>query len=133
MTPEKIDKVHDIVLADRRMKMRQLSGTVCISIDRVHVTLHHEFCLKNPCAGWAPCLLTLEQKSSRIQTLAECLQLFKKNSAGFCEVFYQHTKGMFLNNYLKKGKTITGEYHASLLERAKTAIAEKRLGMHKKK
>ena len=42
-------------------------------------------------------------------------------------------KGILLIDHFDKGKTITEEYYASLLDRLKTAITEKRLEMAKKK
>jgi histone-lysine N-methyltransferase SETMAR len=42
-------------------------------------------------------------------------------------------KGILFIDYLQKGKTINGEYYANLLNRLKTAIAEKRPGMNRKK
>ena len=42
MTPENIDNVHDIVLADRRVRVCELAEAVGISIDRVYFILHHE-------------------------------------------------------------------------------------------
>jgi hypothetical protein len=43
------------------------------------------------------------------------------------------SKGILLIDYLQKGKTITGQYYTTLLEKLKTAIQEKRPGMAKKK
>lgn len=55
-------------------------------------------------------------------------------SAGkvMASVFWD-AKGILLIDYLEKGRTITGEYYASLLDRLKAAITEKRPGMAKKK
>ena len=36
MTPENIDKVYDIIMADRQVEVRMLAGSVGISIDYVH-------------------------------------------------------------------------------------------------
>jgi hypothetical protein len=46
-----IDKVHDTVLTDRRVKVRELSEAVGISTERVHFILHHELHnMKKNCA-----------------------------------------------------------------------------------
>ena len=45
MKLENIDKVHDIVLADRRVIVRELADTVGIPINRVHFILYHELYL----------------------------------------------------------------------------------------
>ena len=51
-------------------------------------------------------------------------------SAGklMASVFWD-TKGILLIHYLEKGETITGEYYASLSDRLKSAIVEKRPGI----
>ena len=59
VTPENIVEFHDIVLADRRVKMRELAETVEISINRVHFILHHELYIKKLYARWVTRLLTL--------------------------------------------------------------------------
>jgi len=43
------------------------------------------------------------------------------------------SRGVILIDYLQKGKTITGAYYASLLDKLKTEIAEKRPHLQKKK
>jgi len=42
-------------------------------------------------------------------------------------------EGIFIIDYLEKGKTITGEYYSSLLTRLDEKIREKSLGLQKKK
>ena len=50
VTPENIDKVHDIGLSVRRVKVRELVQAIGILIDRVHFLLHHELRIKKLCA-----------------------------------------------------------------------------------
>lgn len=179
MTPEIIDKVHDMVLADRRVKVRELAEAAGISTERIHYILHQELHMKKICARWVPRLLTPEQKRIRMRTSLECLELFKKDSMDFLRRFvtvdetwihhytpetkqqskqwtargeptpkkaktvpsagkvmatvFWDSKGILLIDYLQKGKTITGEYYANLLDKLKTAVVEKRPGMTKKK
>ena len=42
MTPENIDEVYDIILADKGVKVHELAQAVGISIYKVHCILHHE-------------------------------------------------------------------------------------------
>uniref|UniRef100_T1HWL6 Uncharacterized protein n=1 Tax=Rhodnius prolixus TaxID=13249 RepID=T1HWL6_RHOPR len=39
-TPEIIDKIHDMVMDDRRVKVREIASAVGISNERVHNILH---------------------------------------------------------------------------------------------
>jgi histone-lysine N-methyltransferase SETMAR len=57
-TPEIIEQVHDIVLDDRRMKVREIAETIGISKERVGYILHEELDMKKLCARWVPRLLT---------------------------------------------------------------------------
>jgi len=61
-TPEMIEKIHRIVMENRRMKVRDIVEIVDISVDRVHNILHKELEMKKLCARWVPRLLTINQK-----------------------------------------------------------------------
>ncbi|EZA55747.1 Histone-lysine N-methyltransferase SETMAR, partial [Ooceraea biroi] len=87
VTPEIIDKVHDMVLADRRVKVRKLTEAMGISTERVHFILHNELDMKKLCARWVPRLLTPEQKRNRMRISADCLEVFKKNPTDFLRRF----------------------------------------------
>jgi transposase len=49
-TPEIIEQVHDMLLDDRRMKMREIAETIGISKERVGYILHEELDIKKLCA-----------------------------------------------------------------------------------
>jgi len=57
-TPEIIDKVHDIVLTDRRAKVRELVEAIGISHGTVISILHEQLGMKKLLAKWVPRLLT---------------------------------------------------------------------------
>jgi len=61
-TSEIIEQVHDMVLDDRRMKVREIAETIGISKERVGYTLHEELDMKKLCARWLPRMLTADQK-----------------------------------------------------------------------
>jgi transposase len=48
-TPEIIEQVHDMVLDDRQMKVREIAGTTGISKERVGYILHEELDMKKLC------------------------------------------------------------------------------------
>ena len=50
-TPEIIAKVHDMVLDDRRVKVREIGNVIGISNDRVHFILQQELHMKKLSAG----------------------------------------------------------------------------------
>jgi hypothetical protein len=49
-TPEIIEQVHDMVLDDRRMKVREIAGTIGLSKERVGYILHEELDMKKVCS-----------------------------------------------------------------------------------
>ena len=61
-TPEIIEQVHNMVLDDQRMKVREISETIGISNERVGYILHEELNMKKLCARWVLHLLTADQK-----------------------------------------------------------------------
>jgi transposase len=77
--PEIVEQVHDIVLDDRRMKMRKIAETIGI----VGYILHEEFDMKKLCARWVPRLLTADQKHTRTKISEQCLERFNKNKTDF--------------------------------------------------
>ena len=174
-TDEIVTKIHNAVLHDRRLKVRELADIVNISIDRVHYILHDVLGMKKLSARWVPRLLTVDQKRIRMNISQECLDLFKRNSAEFLRRFitwihyytpetkqqskqwmgagesapkkaktvpsagkvmatvFWDSHGVVLIDYLEQGRTITGEYYASLLDQLKDAIKAKRPHLAKKK
>ena len=58
-TPEIIDKIHDIVLTDRRVKVRELVEATVISHGTVISILHEQLDMKKLSARWVPRLLAV--------------------------------------------------------------------------
>lgn len=174
-TPEMIDKIHDMVLSDRRIKVREIVEATGISKGTVGSILHEKLGMKKISARWVPRLLTLENKRNRVVDSQIILELFRRDpdeflrryitvdeiwihyytpetkqqskqwifhgerartvkSAGkvMATVFWD-ARGIIFIDYLEKGKTITGEYYASLLDRLSEEIKEKRRHLARKK
>ena len=66
-TPEIIDKIHDMVMDDRRVKVREIASAVGISNERVHNILHQHLDMTKLFARWVPRLLMLDQKLNRVK------------------------------------------------------------------
>jgi len=82
-TPEIIEQVHDMVLDDRRMKVREITETIGISKERVGYILHEELDMKKLYARWVLHLLTADQKRTRMKISEQCLERFNKNKTDF--------------------------------------------------
>ncbi|KAG5323773.1 SETMR methyltransferase, partial [Pseudoatta argentina] len=76
-TPEIIDKVHDIVLTDRRVKVRELIEATGISHGTVISILHEQLGMKKLSARWVPRLLTVDHKRNRVVVPKQCLEMFQ--------------------------------------------------------
>ena len=84
MTSQKmIDKIHDIVLNDRRLKVREISETVNISVGCVWHILHECLGMRKLSARWVPRLLTADHKRARVVASEQCLGMFQCNSKEF--------------------------------------------------
>ncbi|XP_067120941.1 protein GVQW3-like [Centruroides vittatus] len=87
VTEENIDKVHDFVLADRRLKTREIAETTGISVDRVHHTLTENLGMTKVSARLLPHLLTPEQNCVRTLMSKECFDFYQKNPQDFLHWF----------------------------------------------
>ena len=83
---EMIDKIHDIVLNDRRLKVREISKTVNISVGRVWHILHECLVMMKLSARWVPRLLTADHKRAREVASEQCWACFNVIQKSFCDV-----------------------------------------------
>ena len=70
--PEIIDKAHDIVLTDRRIKVREFIEVTGISHGTVISILHEQLDMKKLSARWVPRLLTMDHKHDRVTISKQC-------------------------------------------------------------
>jgi len=59
---ENAKKIHQIVLNDRKVKVKEIADVVKISTERVRHILHEFLNMKKLFAKWAPYLLTIDKK-----------------------------------------------------------------------
>ncbi|KYN06367.1 hypothetical protein ALC62_02704 [Cyphomyrmex costatus] len=85
---EMINEVLDIVMSDRRLKLREIVEMVGISEERVYNILHEILGMRKLTSRWVPRLLWVKNKRVRSK------------------------KGIIHINCLEMGKTITGKYCA---------------------
>jgi len=86
-TPEIIEQVHDILLDDRRIKVREIAETIGISTERIGYILHEELDMKKLCARWVPRLLIANKKCTCMTISEQCLERFNKNKTDFMSRF----------------------------------------------
>lgn len=178
-TDDNIAQVHQMVLENRRIKVREIAEAMSISKERVCHILIENLGMRKLTARWVPRLLTLDQKRVRMNICKALLAQFRRNKSEFWrrlitvdETWIHHytpetktqskqwtlkgepapkkaktvpsagkvmatvfwdSRGVILIDYLEKGKTITGAYYATLLDKLKAEIEEKRPHLQKKK
>ena len=110
-TPEMVNKVHDIVMTDRRVTERYIASTVGISQERVHSILTEDLEMRKLSARWVPRPLTIDQKHTR-HTLSHLnLNLFEEDPANFLKRFVTMDETWFItlpqrpNNNRNNGST----------------------------
>ena len=86
-TPEMVNKVHYIVMTDRRVTERYIASTVGISQERVHSILIEDLEMRKLSARWVPRLLTVVQKHTRHTLSRTNLNLFEEDPANFLKRF----------------------------------------------
>lgn len=86
-TEEIIKKIHNVVLNDRRLKLRELAAIAKISEERAYNILAEHLHLKKFLTQWVPRSLTIDQKRIRMNVSRECLDMFKHNSTNFLRRF----------------------------------------------
>ena len=79
ITPEMINKIHDIVLNDPKVKVREITEIVSISTKRVVNILHTHSCMRKLSARLVPRLLAIDQKRVRVTTSEKNLAYFNRN------------------------------------------------------
>lgn len=60
-TEEMIEKIHDIVLDDPKVKLREIVEKTNVSYERVHNILHEHLGMRKLTARWVPRLLIIDQ------------------------------------------------------------------------
>ena len=82
-TLEMINKIHDIVLNDPKVKVHEIAENVSIWTERVVNILHTHLCMRKLCARRVPRLLTINQKSICVTTSEQNLVYFNRNLKEF--------------------------------------------------
>lgn len=82
-TDEIVGKVHDIIFADRRTKVREVAEAVRVSYGTAINILRDKLGMRKLAARWVPRLLTADNKRMRVTTSKQCLDLFTRNPSEF--------------------------------------------------
>jgi histone-lysine N-methyltransferase SETMAR len=102
-TPEIVDKIHDMVMDDRKVKVREIASAVGIFSEWVHNILHQHLNMRKLSARWVPRLLTVDHKQNRVRCSKDNLQLFQWNTQDFRRRFIT-VEGTWIHHYTSETK-----------------------------
>ncbi|XP_025835644.1 protein GVQW3-like [Agrilus planipennis] len=83
VTEKIIEKVHDMILADRRTKVRELAKPVGVSTGTAINILHDKLAMKKLSARWVPRLLAVDNTRIRLLISKQYLEQFKRDPKDF--------------------------------------------------
>ena len=102
-TSEIIEQVHDMVLDDRRVKVREIAETIGISKECTGYILHEELDMKKLCTRWVPRLLIADHTCTRMKISEQCLERLNKNKTDFVRRFIT-TDETWIHHYTPESK-----------------------------
>ena len=86
-TQENIDRIHQMVMNDRRLTISHLANVISISRERVKNILHNELGMSKVSDRWVPRLLTPDQKLTRLVMSEANFARFEADPDRFVERF----------------------------------------------
>jgi len=75
-TPEIIDKIHELILEDRRISTKSIVEQMGISRERVGSIIHEDLDMRKLSAKWVPKCLNADQKRQRCQSSEQLWNFF---------------------------------------------------------
>jgi len=75
-TPEIIDKIHELILEDRRISAKSIAEQVGISRELVGSIIHEDLDMRKLSAKWVPKCLNADQKRQRCQSYEQFWNFF---------------------------------------------------------
>ena len=76
ITPEIVDQIHELILEDRRISTKAITGQLGISREWVGSIIHEDLDMRKLSAKWVPKYLNADQKRQRCQSYEQRLEFF---------------------------------------------------------
>ena len=106
---ENVMKIREIVLSDRKMKVREIAEASKLSYGSALTVLHDNLGMKKLNAKWVPRLLTPCQKQQRIDDSKACLKIFNRNKADFLRRYVTMDE-TWIHHYTPESKRSSAEW-----------------------
>ena len=108
---ETTKKLHKLVLAYRKLKLREIAEELKISEGSEFTILHKHLSIRKLCSKWVPHLLTVDQKQC-VDDSERCLQPFQHNKKEFsCK--YVTMKETWIHHFISESNQQSAEWTAA--------------------
>lgn len=127
VVPENIQKVHKMILSDRKLKLCEIAEASKISEGSVSTILHEHLGMRKLNAKWVPRVLTVDQKQQRIDDSERCLELFRRNKNDFLRRYVTMDE-TWIHHYTPESKRQSSEWTGPDENRPKRAKTQQSAG-----
>ncbi|KAL7742615.1 hypothetical protein ACLKA6_013947 [Drosophila palustris] len=125
--PEIIRQVRQIVLTDRRVKVREIAETVGISTGSAVSILHDHLHMKKLNVKWVPHFLDIEQREKRVADSKSCLDMFNRNPSEFLRRYITMDE-TWIHHYIPESNRSSAEWREAGESRSKRVKASRWAG-----
>ncbi|KAL7723644.1 hypothetical protein ACLKA6_013743 [Drosophila palustris] len=125
--PEIIRQVRQIVLTDRRVKVREIAETVGISTGSAVSILHDHLHMKKLNVKWVPHFLDIVQKKKRVADSKSCLDMFNRNPSEFLRRHITMDE-TWIHHYIPESNRSSAEWQEAGESRSKRVKATRWAG-----
>ncbi|KAL7725063.1 hypothetical protein ACLKA6_010337 [Drosophila palustris] len=125
--PEIIRQVRQIVLTDRRVKVREIAETVGISTGSAVSILHDHLHMKKLNVKWVSHFLDIEQREKRVADSKSCLDMFNRNPSEFLRRYITMDE-TWIHHYIPESNRSSAEWREAGESRSKRVKASRWAG-----
>ncbi|KAL7726436.1 hypothetical protein ACLKA6_004576 [Drosophila palustris] len=122
--PEIIRQVRQIVLTDRRVKVREIAESVGISTGSAVSILHDHLHMKKLNVKWVPHFLDIEQREKRVADSKSCLDMFNRNPSEFLRRYITMDE-TWIHHYIPESNRSSAEWREAGESRSKRVKASR--------
>ncbi|UYV68829.1 hypothetical protein LAZ67_6001150 [Cordylochernes scorpioides] len=132
-TDEKINEVEKMILANRRITVREVAEDLNISIGSCHSIFMNDLGMRRVAAKFVPKLLNCDQKQHRMNIANEMLDSVRDDPNLLQRVITGDQAGVVHHEFLPQGRTVNKEYYLQAMRNLHEAIRQKRPDLWKNK
>ncbi|UYV67460.1 hypothetical protein LAZ67_5000695 [Cordylochernes scorpioides] len=132
-TDEKINEVEKMILANRRITVREVAEDLNISIGSCHSIFINDLGMRRVAAKFVPKLLNCDQKQHRMNIANEMLDSVRDDPNLLQRVITGDEAGVVHHEFLPQGRTVNKEYYLQIMRNLREAIRQKRPDLWKNK